>query len=634
MKKNLTLTLLALLLSVASFALTPITGTFGSCVGGTSHLRDTTAGGTWSTSSASIASVDASIGMVYGIAAGTATITYTLGSAYVTASFSVNPPPAAITGIPSTFCPGSTATLSDATSGGTWSSSTSYIASINASTGIATAVTSGSTTIYYTLGTGCSATATLTVTPTTLYDSIIGPTTLCVGSTYTCSIATGGGSWSSSNPSIATVSSSGALTGVSAGTMILSYTVSTSCGTSTVIHSVTVTGTTSAGTISGTTTLLTGSTSPLSESVSGGTWSTSSSAVASVDASTGLVYGVSSGTATISYTVSGCSGAASATTTVTVTAFSGISGHVLLGSSAFYGNVKVWLITYNTSTMVLQAVDSVMLSCSGAGSVYYQFLTAATDSYRVKATAVDTFASTTGYIPTYHTSSYYWYSATVFYHAAGGADINKDINMAYGATTTGPGFIGGNVTTGANRGTSTAIPAVGLTILLVNTSTSTMVAKTVTDASGNYSFSNLPVGQTYMAFPEALNYVTTSYSGINLTSSASSRSAISFIQHTLSKTITPIPESVISNKNDAASITTFPNPANGKLNIQWNEIANEKGTLVISDITGSTLYTSTINMTQGAGTTQVDISGLANGLYILTIKSNSINYTNKVQVQH
>jgi len=77
---------------------------------------------------------------------------------------------------------------------------------------------------------------------------------------------------------------------------------------------------TNAGTLSGTQAFCVGSTSQLSSTVTGGTWSTDNSLVASVNASTGLVTGVAAGTAVISYSVTnGCS---VPTREVTVTAAS------------------------------------------------------------------------------------------------------------------------------------------------------------------------------------------------------------------------------------------------------------------------------------------------------------------------
>ena len=633
MKKNLTLVLLSLLFSAASFAIAPITGIFGSCIGSTTTLTDTLPGGTWSTSNASIASINATSGLVTGVAAGTATITYTVSSGYATASFAVSPSPAAITGIPSTLCPGSTVTLADATSGGTWSSSNYGVATISTSAGVATAVAMGASTIAYTTGTGCAATATLTVSGITITDSIYGAYTICVGSSSTYTIAMSGGTWSSSNPSIATVSSAGVLTGLSAGTTMLSYTVTGSCGTASTYRPVVVSSTTSAGAIYCTTSIVVGGSTTLYNYVSGGTWSSSTASIASINPTTGVVTGVATGTATITYSVTGCGGTSITTTTVTVAAFSGISGHISLTSGSLYGSVKVWLITYNTSTSDLQAADSLLLACSGT-SIYYQFATAATDSYRVKAAVIDTSSSTTGYVPTYHTSSYYWYAATVFHHVSGTGDINKDITLGYGATTTGPGFISGNVSAGANKGTTSTVPAVGMLMYVVNTTTSTLIQKTYTDASGNYTFSNLPVGQTYMIYPEAINYATTAYTTINLTTGTPGKTGASFMQHTISKTITPIISKVIDINGAGASITVFPNPTTAVLHIQWNEIASATGTITVTDITGAQLYHSTLDMANGNGTAQVDLSSFANGLYIISIKSGAVNYTGKIQVQH
>ncbi len=69
----------------------PITGTPVVCQFATTALSDTTAGGTWSSSTTSVATV--SSGIVSGVSAGTSTITYTAGLSYVTITVTVNPQP-------------------------------------------------------------------------------------------------------------------------------------------------------------------------------------------------------------------------------------------------------------------------------------------------------------------------------------------------------------------------------------------------------------------------------------------------------------------------------------------------------------------------------------------------------------
>ena len=76
------------------------------------------------------------------------------------------------------------------------------------------------------------------------------------------------------------------------------------------------------GTLSGNQTICIGTTSSFSSTVSGGTWSSSNTTIATVNTSTGLVTGVSGGTTTISYTIAGTGSCPDVTTTraITVTA--------------------------------------------------------------------------------------------------------------------------------------------------------------------------------------------------------------------------------------------------------------------------------------------------------------------------
>lgn len=72
--------------------------------------------------------------------------------------------------------------------------------------------------------------------------------------------------------------------------------------------------------ISGTTTITVGTTSNYSSATTGGVWSSSNTAVATIDANTGVLTAVAAGLATISYTVTNSCGATAATLGITVTA--------------------------------------------------------------------------------------------------------------------------------------------------------------------------------------------------------------------------------------------------------------------------------------------------------------------------
>ncbi len=148
-----------------------ILGTSAVCVGNTIILSSATTGGSWSSSNVGVATVGSSSGVVSGVTSGTAVISYTatgiFGTSTTTRIVTVDATTYAgtITGA-ATVSAYSTTTLSNATTGGAWSSSASGIATVG-STGVVTGVAAGTATISYTVTNDCgSAVATRVVTVT------------------------------------------------------------------------------------------------------------------------------------------------------------------------------------------------------------------------------------------------------------------------------------------------------------------------------------------------------------------------------------------------------------------------------------------------------------------------------------
>lgn len=292
-----------------------ITGTAAVCAGLTTALTDATAGGTWSSATTTVATVGSGTGVVTGKIAGVSVIAYTLSTGCAaTISVTVNALPATITGT-GAVCAGSTISLSSTTTGGTWASSVTTVATISTG-GVVTGVTAGTTTITYTLATGCLRTTSMTVNPLPVAGTITGPTHVCMGMPVTLVNSATGGSWSSSDVAIATVDASGMVTAVAAGIATISYSVTNICGTAHATITDTVYALPSAGTIVGKDSVCAGSTIVLSDIIAGGVWASSNAAVATVTA--GTVTGVAAGTANISYTVSTVCGTATATLAVRV----------------------------------------------------------------------------------------------------------------------------------------------------------------------------------------------------------------------------------------------------------------------------------------------------------------------------
>lgn len=297
-----------------------IAGSLNVCVGATTALTDATGGGAWSSQFTGIATVGAGTGIATGVSVGVTNISYIMPTGcYAIATLNVNPTPGPITGA-TAVCQGATVGLGNSVPGGTWTSSATTIASIDVTTGAATGLLPGTTTIVYSLGTGCSVSRTLSVNLTPA--AISGASLQCIGFTTTLTDATPGGAWTSGNTAIATVgSATGIVTGITPGGTAISYTLPTGCYAALPF---TVTPLPSA--ISGPATLCEGSAATMSNTVPGGTWSSSIPGVASVGLSTGIATGVLAGITTISYTI-----AAGCYTTANVTVLSAPSA--ITGSS-------------------------------------------------------------------------------------------------------------------------------------------------------------------------------------------------------------------------------------------------------------------------------------------------------------
>ncbi len=320
-----------------------ISGATAVCHGGTATLIASPSGGVWSSMDGN-ATVGASTGIITGVGGPVGVISYLSPyNAYgcrsqVRTTIPILSYPAAgtITGS-SIVCPGSTTSLSESVTGGTWTSSNTALATISAS-GAVTGVSSGALTISYTVSNSCfsaMATTPMTVGGATNPSVIAGGTYVCIGSTITYSNALSGGSWSSTNTSVANVSGSGVVSPVAVGTATIIYSYTNGCGiTRTASKAITVYDLPNTGTVTGPSTVTRGAVLSLTTSgITSGTWyrSTSSSSVLLVSGSgtTGRVYGVAPGTANVYYTASNTCGTATSSYALSVTAGRSENGSVV-----------------------------------------------------------------------------------------------------------------------------------------------------------------------------------------------------------------------------------------------------------------------------------------------------------------
>ncbi len=269
----------------------------------TTTLTNAVAGGSWSSNNTAVATIDAS-GNVTGLSTGTSTISYTNGCGSVTKTMTVL---GLVSGVATAVCPASTIILSDPITGGAWTSSNTSIASVNASSGIITGVSAGTSLIDYSLDPGCILTTSITVNPSPA--TIAGNPSLCMSLGASFSDASGGGTWISSDPTIFTIDlSGGGVTTVAIGTATVTYTLPTGCiaTQSATVNPIPVPITSTGGScitdpVNPTVTLTDVSSPGL------GTWSVSDNTLASIVSFSGEVTGLAPGALTVSYTLpTGC----------------------------------------------------------------------------------------------------------------------------------------------------------------------------------------------------------------------------------------------------------------------------------------------------------------------------------------
>lgn len=283
-----------------------ITGPTTLCTGETTSLTPSS-GGTWESSNESVATVS-NDGVVTTVGPGTATFTFTNTTtgciSDATSSITVNTTPNAEINGPSEICIGDQTFLTP-TSGGTWSSSNSGVATINNS-GVVTGISEGTSIFTFTTSYGCSIALDTPITVSNnLNVTIDGEPFLCEGETQILTASVGGGVWSSNNTGIATIdANTGEVTAITAGNVIITYDNSGSGCFSDAEMALEVKDTPT-GYISGSVNICVGEVTSLTSSTTG-LWTSNDTDVAIIS-SAGDVVGIAGGSVTFTFTAdNGC----------------------------------------------------------------------------------------------------------------------------------------------------------------------------------------------------------------------------------------------------------------------------------------------------------------------------------------
>jgi Secretion system C-terminal sorting domain len=560
-----------------------IAGDHAVCVGSSITLTATPPGGTWLTSNPAVATVSG--GVLTAVGAGVVNIYYSAGGCNAYHAVSVNAA-AAITGDHS-LCVGSSTTLTATPPGGTWLTSNPAVATVAG--GVVTGITGGVVNIYYSAG-GCNAYHVVTVNTTA---AISGDHSVCTGSAITLTATPAGGSWLSSNTAVATVSA-GVVTGVSAGVVNIYYHV----GGCYAYHSVTVNA---AAAITGGSAVCVGSAITLTATPPGGSWLSSNTAVAIV--SGGVVTGVSSDVVNIYYSAGGCY----AYHHVTVNSAAAITGDhsVCVGSSITLTGTPPGGSWISSSTAIATVTGGVVTGVSGGVvNIYYS----SGGCYAYHTVTVNTTATITG-SSVVHVGAAITLSAT----PSGGSWLSSN-------TTVAPVSSGGVVS--------------GVSVGVVNI---------YYVSGGCYAYSHITVypellplgdpGAGYMGYE-------TPHVGLGLAVAHSDDGDTDPVATDNDEMLKKPVAAKSKNSTgiqlqgvDHGLVKTFPNPASTTLNIRWADLLPGNADVVISDVAGRTVYNTVINVGDATGQAQLKLPEVKDGIYLFTIKSDTIYYSSRLVIK-
>ncbi len=577
-----------------------ITGGLTICAGATTTLSTIppSVPGTWSSSTTSVATVNPTTGVVTGMSGGTAIISFTVPSGcFSTTILTVNPI-GPIEGSP-TFCEGEVRTLTNVASGGAWSSDDLSVAAIDVVTGEVTAISAGTAAISYLMPTGCSSAEVVTVSPTPT--PITGEDSVCVGFT-TSLFSSGGGTWTSASTGIATISSSGVVTGVTADTVVITYAYATGCN-----RTATVTVVSPPPAISGTLTVCTGRTTTLTNTSVGGTWSSSDMAVATIGSTSGVATGVTVGTANISYTlIAGCNTGSIVTVISSPAAITGAAA-LCEGSTTALANTTPggdWTSS-NTGVATIDIATGVLTGVVPG---------TATISYTTSNGCFETVVATVNPIPNAITGTptvCVGAQTTLSSSSGGGTWSSGDIAIA---TVSGGGIVTG-VSAGTTSITYTRLGCITTAVVTVNDIPAIIGVPGPVCIGSNITLTNAATGGTWSSsnisiatIGLATGVVSTVATG---TTTVTYRFTTTGCFRTQTITVNPLPGTITgpSTLCPASNMTLTCTPAGGT----WASSNSAIATIVSSTgvLTGVAMGTATISYTSPAGcvrTTIVSIS--------------------------
>lgn len=579
-------------------AVNPFTGSSPICVGAVQTFVETSTGGIWSHSNSVADTFAIASATITARAQGFDTIKYTItdlhncaNTAWYVVRVDTTVSALPITG-PTHTCIGDSIRLNNMNVLGTWvwtASNTNATVSHGGWVRGYTYGTDGMDTISYNFTNACnSVNDSFVVHIDSAYNpgTISGPSVVCAGSWIALTESIGGGFWENDSHTIAVVNSLGYVTGYSQGVTIISYLVSSgSCGYSIATHTVTVEQ--DAQMITGNDSVGVGHTINLYDATISGTWSSSNTAIATVNSLTGVVRGVATGTASIIYTVTNICGTTTASKVINV------------------GTPPPAGVIYGTS-----------LVCIGNQITLHDTLVPG-GVWSVDSTIYANINSTTGVLTGLSTGGNRMIDSQRIVHVA------YSVANAFGADT------------------------VRYTVIIRHTPILKVLGPNLVALGGNYYISGVPFGGTWSTSNNTVGQIVSvlDSNGVHKKSMASfvmlRRGVDTIFYHYVDPKgcgtvdsfwvvyLAPLPGAVANVNGENSSVNVFPNPSTGEFTINLINENDQQAVVTISNMVGEKVKEIMMN-TNEPFKIKLDEP---TGIYVLTaVTKDGIRYVTKLTI--
>jgi PKD repeat protein len=325
--------------------------------------------------------------------------------------------------------------------------------------------------------------------------------------------------------------------------------------------------------------------------------------------SPGFTNGIHTVCLTVVDSSNGCSDTQCETITIgSPNCFGYISGQAFAGSNNQpLDEGVVYLILHDQVNNTLTAVDSMVLDSSN----WFFFGPLDCGDYLVKVSATSGSQYYSNHIPTYHGNSPFWGFAQAVSLTQPNAQVTADVTLIAANNPGGPGFIGGDVTQGANK-TDPGDPLSGIQVMLFDLS-GNAIAYTYTDGNGEFGFGNIAYG-TYQVYVEVLGVQTIPA----VVTIGPDEPSIENVHILASESL--ISTGIEAFDFDGAISEVYPNPVGNQATINFNLEAEVTIEVSVIDLAGRAISTQTVSVGSGENTVKVNLENLKDGYYFLNIK--------------